>query len=201
MNIRNIIKEEIESFLKEEEKGMSKDEFFSSFNIDPEELRELGSGDFGTAYSTGDGRVLKDTRSKSEFDFAKQLAGKKVPALDGFVDYYFAGIVDGNHYILMEEVDEDSSIDDKWYEVESLLSNEGFPMQYVHMLDIDELDLEDDIVEFISDIEDVNSSYRYLGVEASDIKPDNLGYDKSGKLKAFDIDDRSINERQLSNEK
>ena len=174
---------------------LSKNEFFKENNIDPEELSYIGSGDFGKAYSIGDGRVLKITNSKSEFNFAKQLVGKDVPALDGFVNFYAANVVDNQYYIIMEELEEDYNIEDLYYQVEELLSNEGLPIQYLHMLDTDELDLDEDVLKFISDMEDINHSYRYLGIEASDIKPDNLGVDKNGKVKAFDIDDRSINER------
>ena len=173
---------------------LSKEEFFKQNNIDPEELSYMGSGDFGEAHSIGDGRVLKITRSKSEFDFAKELVGKDVPALDGFVNFYAASIVDKQYHIIMEELEEDSDIEDLYYQVEELLSNEELPIQYLYMLDTDELDLDEDILKFISDMEDINHSYRYLGIEASDIKPDNLGVDKNGKVKAFDIDDRSINE-------
>lgn len=35
----------------------------------------MGKGDFGTAYSIGDGRVLKETTSKREFGIAKELEG------------------------------------------------------------------------------------------------------------------------------
>jgi len=186
--IKKLLREGLESTT------LSKEEFFKQNNINPEELSYMGSGDFGKAHSIGDGRVLKITRSKSEFDFAKELVGKDVPALDGFVNFYAASIVDNQYYIIMEELEEDSDIEDLYYQVEELLSNEGLPIQYLHMLDTDELDLDEDILKFINDIEDVNHSYRILGVEASDIKPDNLGVDKNGKVKAFDIDDRSINE-------
>ena len=186
--IKKLLREGLESTT------LSKEEFFKQNNINPEELSYMGSGDFGEAHSIGDGRVLKITRSKSEFDFAKELVGKDVPALDGFVNFYAASIVDNQYYIIMEELEEDSDIEDLYYQVEELLSNEELPIQYLHMLDTDELDLDEDILKFISNMEDVNHSYRILGVEASDIKPDNLGVDKNGKVKAFDIDDKSINE-------
>lgn len=189
-----LIKKLLREGLVIENEGVNKEEFFQQNNIDPEELSHMGNGDFGDAYSIGDGRVLKITRSKSEFDFAKELAGKDVPALDGFVNFYVANIVNNQYYIIMEELEEDYDIEDMYYQVQELLSHEGLPIQYLHMLDTDELDLDEDILSFISDIEDINHSYRYLGIEASDIKPDNLGVDRNGKVKAFDIDDRSINE-------
>ena len=40
-------------------------------------------------------------------------------------------------------------------------------------------------------VEGINMAYRYLGIEASDIRPENMGLDKNGKLKAFDLEDKS----------
>lgn len=194
-NIKKLLREGLET------STLNKKEFFIKNNIDHEELSYLGSGDFGNAYSIGDGRVLKITSSKSEFDFAKELVGKNVPALDGFVDFYDASIVEGEYYIIMEELEEDSDIEYLYYQVEELLDNEGLPIQYLNMLDTDEMDLDEDVLKFINDMDDINHSYRYLGIEASDIKPDNLGVDKNGKIKAFDIDDRSINEVNKSTDK
>ena len=188
-SIRSIIKEEIEKLMIE---SVSKSEFYRSANIDPEDLSYMGSGDFGKAYSIGDGRVLKITSSKSECELAKELV-KNSKKYSGFADYYWVGNVDGECYILMEELDEDSSVEDLYYQLEGLLSSEGLPIQYLHMFDVDEHDLDEEMVDFISDLEDINHSYRMLGVEASDIKPDNMGYDSNGKLKAFDIEDRSMN--------
>jgi serine/threonine protein kinase len=187
-SIKQLLREGLET------STLNKKEFFIKNNIDHEELHHLGSGDFGEAYSIGDGRVLKITSSKSEFNFAKELVGKNFPALDGFVDFYDASIVEGEYYIIMEELEEGSGIEDLYYQVEELLNNEGLPIQYLHYLDTDEMDLDEDVLKFINDMDDINHSYRYLGIEASDIKPDNLGVDKNGKIKAFDIDDRSINE-------
>ncbi len=49
------------------------DDFYLENNINPNDLKYLGRGDFGQAYSIGDGRVLKKTSSKNEFKFAKQM--------------------------------------------------------------------------------------------------------------------------------
>lgn len=169
----------------------TKEDFFNKHNIDADELSYLGKGDFGTAYSIGDGRVLKITSSKNEFEIAKSLVGKyNVPALDGIVDFYVAETVDGEGMIIMEELDEDSSIEDLFYELHNYLDEQGLPIQYLDNLDIDELDLSDEMHDFINDLDDIIRGYRYIGIEASDIKPDNMGRDKNGKLKAFDIDDR-----------
>jgi hypothetical protein len=56
------------------------------------------------------------------------------------------------------------------------------PIQYLDNLDTDEYEISEELNEFINAMYDVNHSYRYIGIEASDIKPDNLGVDKNGKM-------------------
>jgi serine/threonine protein kinase len=187
--MKNIIKQLLRENL--ENTSISKEMFFKNNNIDPEELSYLGSGDFGKAYSIGDGRVLKITSSNNEFKIAKELVGKNgIGILDGIVDFYAAEIVDGEKMIIMEELTEDSHIEDLYYELQNMLDEQGLPIQYLSHLDTDEYDISEDLLEFINDIDDINRAYQYLGIEASDIKPDNLGLDKNGKIKAFDIDDK-----------
>jgi len=50
--------------------------------------------------------------------------------------------------------------------------------------------ISEELQSFMNDIDDIIRAYRYLGIEASDIRPENMGYSKDGKLKAFDIDDK-----------
>ena len=186
--IRNIIDKVRNFTINESEKTL--EDFYVENNIDPEELSYLGKGDFGTAYSTGDGRVLKRTTSKSEFKLATEMEQSDTPVLNSFVKIYKTEIVKGEMYILQEELIEDSHIEDLYYELESYLNDQGLPIQYLDHLDTDDLDISDELQKFIDDIDDINRAYRYLGIEASDIRPENLGYSQDGKLKAFDIDDK-----------
>lgn len=164
--------------------------FYTENNINPDNLSYLGSGDFGEAYSIGDGRVLKSTSSKNEFNLAKRLENNNAPILDALAKVYKTDIVNGEMFIILEELNEDSNIENLFYELENYLNEQGLPIQYLEMLDTDDIELNDNLINFIDDINDINSAYRYLGVEASDIKPENLGYSNDGKLKAFDIDDK-----------
>ena len=186
--IRNIIDKVRNFTINESEKTL--EDFYVENNIDPEELSYLGKGDFGTAYSTGDGRVLKRTTSKSEFKLATEMEQSDAPVLNSFVKIYKTEILKGEMYILQEELIEDSHIEDLYYELESYLNDQGLPIQYLDHLDTDDLDISDELQKFIDDIDDINRAYRYLGIEASDIRPENLGYSQDGKLKAFDIDDK-----------
>jgi len=171
--------------------SLSKDEFYKKHNIDEDEMGWLGSGDFGDAYEIDNDKVLKITKSKKELDIAKQMM-KSDLSLPGFVKIYDAQEIEGNYYIVMEQVDTDSKIEDLFSELQMIMDEQGLPMTYIDQyLDTDELEITDELQKFITDMEDVSRSYRQLGIEAADIRAENLGYDKHNKLKAFDIFDRA----------
>lgn len=175
-------------FVNENVKTM--DDFYAENNIDPGDLSYLGSGDFGEAYSIGDGRVLKMTSSKNEFSLAKQMEDKDIPVLNSIAKIYKTDIINNQMLIILEELEEDSHIEDLYYELQNYLDEQGLPVQYIDNLDTDEMEISDELQSFMNDLDDIIRAYRYLGVEASDIRPENMGYSKDGKLKAFDIDDK-----------
>jgi len=179
-NFNQIVNENIKSI----------EDFYLENNINPDDLSYLGRGDFGEAYSIGDGRVLKKTSSKNEFNLAKQMEGKNIPVLESFAKIYKTDIINGQMLIILEELEEDSNIDDLYYELQNYLDEQRLPIQYINHLDTDELDISDELQNFMNELDDIIRAYRYLGIEASDIRPENMGYSKEGKLKAFDIDDR-----------
>ena len=166
------------------------DNFYAENNINPDDLSYLGSGDFGKAYSIGDGRVLKKTSSKNEFNLAKQMEGKDIPVLNSIAKIYKTDIINNQMLIILEELEEDSHIEDLYYELQNYLDEQGLSIQYIDYLDTDEMEISDELQAFMNDLDDIIRAYRYLGVEASDIRPENMGYSKDGKLKAFDIDDK-----------
>lgn len=182
------IKNTVRECLNESAKTI--DDFYLENNINPDDLSYLGRGDFGEAYSIGDGRVLKKTSSKNEFNLAKEMEGKNIPALNSFAKIYKTDIVNGQMLIILEELTEDSDIEDLFYELESLLDEQGLQVQYIDYLDTEGIEISKELQSFINDLEDIVNAYRYLGVEASDIRPENMGYSEDGKLKAFDIDDK-----------
>lgn len=165
-------------------------DFYMENNIDPDNLNYLGQGDFGTAYSIGDGRVLKKTSSENEFNLAKQMEGKDFPVLESIAKIYKTDIINGQMLIILEELETDSHIEDLYYELQNYLDEQNLPIQYIDHLDKDEIEISEELQSFINDLDDIIIAYRYLGVEASDIRPENMGYSKDGKLKAFDIDDK-----------
>ena len=170
-----------------------KDAFATKHGFDPEEMYYLGKGDFGEAHSLGDGRVLKETSSRREFEIAQELVGKDVP---GFAKIYVAEEDKGRYKIIMEELEEDSDIENQYYEVQNMLETQGLPIQYLGHFDEDEYveehgEIPEETKKFMEELDEIVSSYRRLGIEASDIRSENMGRDKDGVLKAFDLDDRN----------
>lgn len=183
--MNRFIKTNIKDFINEDLKTI--DSFYLENNIDPDNLSYLGSGDFGEAYSIGDGRVLKITTSKNEFELAKQIESKNIP---GFATIYKTDIVGNKKLIILEELEQDSEIEDLFWELMGYLDEQGLPIQYLGHLDLESIEISNRLKSFIDGLDRITRSYRNLGIEASDIQPDNLGYSSSGELKAFDIDDR-----------
>lgn len=168
--------------------------FYVSHNIVEEDLGWLGSGEFGEAYETGDGRVVKLTSSESEFKIAKHLIeyNKRFPY---FVDIYVAEEIDGDWVIIMEQLDTDGSIEDKFGMVNSYLDELGIGIGEIRYADWDDLSEppSEDEMKFIDDICGIAGDYGDLGITAYDIHDGNLGYDKEGNVKAFDIEDKGGN--------
>ena len=186
-----LTEEQYRLLLKENEEPKSLEQFYEENGINKDDLSHLGKGDFGTAYSIKDGRVLKITSSKNEFEIAQELEKDDAPVLNAFAKIYKTEIIDGKMLIILEELDTDSKIEDLYYELQNLLEPQGLPMQYLDYLDIGEEQISDELDSFMSDMSDIIRAYRYLGIEASDIRPENLGYAEDDTLKAFDIDDKS----------
>jgi hypothetical protein len=92
-DIRKIIDKVRNFTINESEKTL--EDFYSENNIDPENLSYLGKGDFGVAYSTNDGRVLKRTTSKNEFRLAREIEQSDSPVLDSFVKIFKTEIIKG----------------------------------------------------------------------------------------------------------
>lgn len=163
-----------------------------SIGINPSNLFYLGKGDYGEAYSTDSGTVIKITSSANEAEIALSLIGKK----GDHAEIYDVKKVGSKFIIYQEKLDTDSEIEDNLQTIENILNEQELPIQYLNYLDYDELSQEskdkyDSLSDFISDLKDINRLYNNLGIEASDLQSGNLGYGKNGKLKAFDLQDKS----------
>jgi len=175
--------------------------FYLKHNIDPEEWDFLGSGAFGTAYAVGDDRVLKITNSESEFKIAKEIEGKKIPGIVNIYVAEFAGEspLSRRYFILQEMLEEDSSIEDLFPQVSILLDTQGLPITYIGHFDMDEYEEEHgeiypEVKEFFEELSEVIRVATSIVGDAVDIHSENLGRDKEGNLKAFDLDDKRQNQ-------
>lgn len=186
------LKQLVKSILLESRVMLSKyeDILKSKYNIDYSDLSFLGRGDFGEAYSHGN-KVYKFTTSKNESKLANEILKNNSKIYEAFADIYdVLDLGDGITLIVQEELEADSNIENLYYELQNYLDEQGLPIQYLHRLDTDEIEITDELERFMDDLYDIIRAYNNLGVEASDIRPDNMGYSKEGKLKAFDIDDK-----------
>ena len=164
--------------------------FCESLGYDPEDLSWVGSGDFGNAYLTPDGKIIKETSSESEVRLAKDLEGKT----GRFPKVHKVETISGSGYILQDFADDVGSqeIEDMFYMASEMIEQQGLDLTYVSALDSDEFPDDYKNPEFINFLDELNEIvrlYASIGVSAPDISPDNLGY-IDGKLVAIDIDDR-----------
>jgi hypothetical protein len=157
----------------------------------------LGSGEYGNAYSLGNGKVFKTTNSESEFEIAGQLWNKNIP---GLVQVFDRGWYQEErpklYYIVMEELDTDSSIEDMFSRVEMILTTQGLDISQTGSFDEDEYDgsegeLDAETIKFMDDLTTIYRSCRNLGIRVPDVNYGNLGYDSTGHLKLFDVQDRA----------
>jgi hypothetical protein len=173
------------------------DAFFKKYNIDPEEMNFLGKGHFGTAYSVGDGRVLKITSSESEYQIASELLNKpqenlvKIYAVEKAVESPLRGY----YYILQEELEQFSEDESLFYEVVNMLDTQGLPVSYISHFDEEEYEAENGVLSFeiktyLQELSEVIFDARRFTGDTMDISADNLGRDKNGVLKAFDLDEK-----------
>ena len=196
MSIINYLKERLINEMKgniEDSEELNK--FLSKYNISYEDLSWIGSGEFGSAYLMGDtDKVLKVTTSKSEFEIAQEIMKGKYSS---FATIYETAIINNSYLIIMEKLEMDSDIENLYYTVTSMLETQGLPIQYVGNFDEEEYEeqtgetVDEDVKKFINELYGIVYDYRNLGIEASDIRPENMGRDKQGNLKAFDIEDRN----------
>lgn len=165
--------------------------FLAKHHLDIEDLGWLGSGDNGSAYEAGDGKVLKVTRSSKEFYQAQELQGKQYKHLAEIYDT----LKGSSDYLILSEMIEadDSEIEYLYHAAEELCSQQGLPITYIHMFDPDEVpedERDEEVLDFINELEDLVKEYMSLGIQHPDIKPDNLGRNSAGVLKAFDISEK-----------
>jgi hypothetical protein len=172
-------------------------EFLKQENIEFKKIDWIGSGEYGNAYSLGNGQVLKITNSENEFDLAKQIKNTPLPGLVKIYDFgWYRDEKPKLYYILMDELDTDSSIEDMFQKVEMILTTQGLDISQTSSFDEDEYDgsegeLDQETIKFMNDLGRIYRSCSELGIRAPDVNYGNLGYDRSGNVTLFDVQDRS----------
>lgn len=147
-----------------------------------------GSGDFGDAYNTECGKIIKITSSMDEFVNTYNLLGKENEYL---VDIYDMAIVDGNMIIVMEKLDTSIINENAFYELQNLANELG---TYIYDVDFDDLpDNEMFDESFIDEMKNISNSIYCALHEGSkkeyitnDIRIENIGRKKNGNIALFD---------------
>jgi len=172
----------------------TEDDFYTRNQIDPDDLCFAGSGDFGEAYHAGKKRILKKTTSKSEYEFAKKIMSGHYPSFVKIydVDEVKDGTTHHSYYILQDELNIDQDDESMFHQLLEMLGTQGVPIAYISHFDESEYEekIDDNMLEFINAISEIVRSYNRLGIEAPDIRSENLGRDKQGRLLAFDVDEK-----------
>lgn len=162
---------------------MSIAKFCEKHDLDFYDFGYLGKGDFGTAWVNNHGKVLKETKSKSEYDIAKKLLTNPYPNL---VEVYAVDKIDGMYYILMEELDT-NGVEDEFYTALAALETQGLGITEVGYFDEEEYG--DIDMDFLDQVYNVILDCNKAGIQNPDIRAENLGYSGS-VLKAFDLMER-----------
>jgi len=173
------------------------EKFLNDEGIEYNSIDWLGSGEYGNAYSLGNGNVLKITNSPSEFELAGQIKGKNLPGIVKIYDWgWYKEEKPTLYYIVMEELNTDSSIEDLFQRTEMILTTQGLDVSQIGNFDEEEYDgsegdSDPKIQKFMNDLYIIYRSCQQLGIRVPDVNYGNLGYDKSGNLTLFDVSDRA----------
>ena len=162
---------------------MTLEEFLSENNIKPKELIQLGEGENGIAWKSNH-NVLKQTTSETEYAFAKKQLKGKWP---NFAPIYSIYKNEEYYFYISKYLETSSEIEDLYFNVETIISCQGLCMMEIHAFDMEEYIFESEETEaFYNRLLEIVRDYKRIG--ASDIKPDNMGYNENGVVLAFDID-------------
>lgn len=167
--------------------------FLKSNNIDFNNLDNLGSGEYGTAYRTTDDRLLKHTSDVNEFNTANNIIGEDIPGIVKIHSTFKEN--DMSFYIIkdyLELSDDYGDVEYLYGEVLEILSTVGYSIHELPYFDIDEYEEEtgemDNVLRnFIDGIIEILRMCNLSNIRNVDIGPDNIGYSKDGILTLFDI--------------
>ena len=142
----------------------------------------IGEGEYGAAYETQDGRVLKITSDPNEFIYSSKLAGQKNENLVDIHNAFF--IKDDLFAVVMEKVDTKGiSLLFKALNVEA-------STQHCHITEINKNNLSypvpEEAFKLMDGIIKASKQAKSLGIKINDIHQDNVGKRKNGEYVLFD---------------
>lgn len=152
----------------------------------------FGSGEFGEAYLTSCGKIIKITSDIKEFSAAYNLQGTKS---DYLVDIYKAELTEDDHlFILMQAVDTDG-IDDIFSQALDVVQEYAFgEWEYFDPDELpDDFVCDDNVLAMIDEISTSIFELKQRGIDLPDVHDGNIGM-KNGRYVLFDF--RMTEERQ-----
>ncbi|MGD1524171.1 hypothetical protein [Vibrio owensii] len=165
--------------------------------LNTEIVSEIGSGDFGTAFETSNGRVIKITRNVQEAccsALAMSESTRHITPVHAV--QRFAG---GQYGVYMDLLEEDFNLDWAFQELDLVCRETGWTYKEI---DIDffedyealqDMNLSEEALELLEAIDNYVSEAKRLGFEPEDIKFANTGIDSSGVIRFYDHLYRSAN--------
>lgn len=165
------------------------DLFYQKHNIDPNRLYFLGSGPDSSVYEIDDRRVLSITTSTLNFEISKKVMEEKGNRkLKNFINVFSVDEVDGEYYIITENLDMPPIIE-RYFEDLSKLLNE----QNKSIKEINELVYQTDdnkFKAFVEGLKGMVEGFEYLGFNEPNINAENVGYSRNGTLKTHNLDNK-----------
>ena len=152
----------------------------------------MGSGDFGEAYETVCGKVIKITNDQLEYICADRMIGRKN---DYAANIYATSLFDnGNIGILQERLNTDSDYDVEflWMELTEEIEKEGCDFYSLDTRDFDE-GIDDMAIKMHTDICFAIMEIRASGTDPMDISPENIGLNDNGNFGLFDQKQKNLN--------
>lgn len=158
--------------------------------LNTEIVSELGSGDFGTAYETANGKVIKITTNVQEACCCALTIGEKTRHL---VPVHAVQKFPGGKYgIFMDLMEDDFNLDWAFQELDHIRNVTGYTYTEIDLDYLDDfpelesLELSDEARDLLRAIDDYTQQAQRLGFIPEDIKFANSGVDQNGDIRFYD---------------
>lgn len=144
----------------------------------------VGDGDFGEAYLTTCGKILKVTSDKEEFVAASRIEGAEDEHL---IEIYKTDSYNNDLVILMECLDTEN-IEDLFNEIINATGEDG--IEALEFASSEDYDLSDEAHLLFSDLQSCIGGYQKNGTNPMDIHENNIGINSKGNYVLFDQKDK-----------